>query len=463
MIGSAVAKTAVVAQRGGAKSSVMDQEFVVELERRRAAVIEALDHGVLVLFSAPVHLRNGDVEHSYRQDSDFFYLTGLVEPECALVLSATTGLVLFVREKNRERETWDGRRIGLDGARDLYGAQNAHPIGELAERLPDYLEDQPAVHYLVAQERAWDHTILDALSAIRSRRRKRVAPPPVISDARLIVHQLRLHKSNFEQSKMLDVGTLSAEAHARAMQACRPGMMEWELQNVIELEFRKRGALRLAYDSIVGSGENATILHYRENNRRMQAGDLVLIDAGAEKDYFAADITRTFPVSGQFSAVQARVYQIVLDAQLRAIENTVEGATLDQIHDVAWNVLRDGLIAEGLVTAEQQADAEQLKKRVNHFYMHRTSHYLGMDVHDVGAYYDGKSPRPLSPGTVITVEPGLYFAIDDESVPAEYRGIGIRIEDDVLVTEHGPRVLTEQVPKTIQAIEAMCQAEKAAS
>jgi Xaa-Pro aminopeptidase len=328
--------------------------------------------------------------------------------------------------------------------------------------LPDYLEDQPAVYYLTAQERAWDHTILDALSAIRARRRKRVAPPPVISDARLIVHQLRLYKSAFEQSKMLEVGALSAEAHARAMRACRPDMMEWELQNVIEFEFRRRGGLCLAYDSIVGSGENATILHYRENNRRMQAGDLVLIDAGAEKDYFAADITRTFPVSGRFSPVQARVYQIVLDAQLRAIESTVEGATLDHIHDVAWNVLKDGLIAEGLVSAEQQADAEQLKLRVNQFYMHRTSHYLGMDVHDVGAYYDGKSPRPLARGAVITVEPGLYFAVDDESVPAEYRGLGIRIEDDVLVTEQGPQVLTEQAPKTILAIERMCQAEPAA-
>lgn len=431
---------------------------MAELEQRRARVIQALEGGVLVLFSAPVHLRNGDVEHSYRQDSDFFYLTGLVESECALVLSESSGLVLFVREKNRERETWEGRRTGVEGAVNTFAARLAHPITELAERLPDYLEDQPVVHYLIGQVRQWDHVLLDALNAVRARRRKRVATPPLIGDARRIIHEMRLHKSSFEQEKMAEVGEISAHAHAQAMRLCQPGMMEWELQNVVEVEFRRRGALDLAYDSIVGSGENATILHYRENARRMKDGDLVLIDAGAEKDLFAADITRTFPVGGRFTPTQARLYQIVLNAQLESIERTVSGATLDDIHEAAWAVLRDGLVEEGLLSAEEIADQELQKKRVNRFYMHRTSHYLGMDVHDVGSYYDGKEPRVLSPGMVITVEPGLYFAIDDETVAPEYRGIGIRIEDDVLVTEGRPRVLTEAAPKTIEDIEALCQA-----
>ena len=434
----------------------MDPEFSLELERRRTQVQKSLGQGVLVLFSAPVHLRNGDVEHSYRQDSDFFYLTGVTEPESALLLSEATGLVLFVRERNREKETWEGRRMGVEGAVQSYGAKSAHPINELASRLADYFEDQSSLHYLVGQERSWDHLMLDAINAVRGRRRKRVRTPHQIVDARVILHEMRRIKSSFESAQMFEVARLSADAHVKAMQACRPGMMEWELQNVVETEFRRQGAEGLAYESIVGSGENATILHYRENNRRMIDGDLVLIDAGAEKSCFAADITRTFPVNGVFSQIQARLYQAVLDAQTAAINQTVTGATIDQVHEAAWAVLRDALRKEELVTDEDWADEEKVKKRVNRFYMHRTSHYLGMDVHDVGPYYDGKTPRALSPGVMITVEPGLYFAPDDETVPEAYRGIGIRIEDDVLVTENGPRVLTDGVPKSIEGIEAMC-------
>lgn len=435
----------------------MDQEFSVELERRRAETVAALSSGVLVLFSAPVQLRNGDVEQSYRQDSDFFYLSGVTEPESALILSEKTGFVLFVRERNREKETWEGRRMGLEGATLEYGAQLAHPISELSEKLTDYFEDQTSVHYLIGQDRAWDHLILDALNGVRMRRRKRVKAPIQLVDAREIIHEMRLHKSAFEQKKMSEVAQLSADAHCRAMKECRAGMMEWELQNVVESAFRKQGAERLAYDSIVGSGDNATILHYRENNCGMKDGDLVLIDAGAEKAYFAADITRTFPVSGRFSPAQARLYQGVLDAQTAAIERSVVGATLDEVHDAAWQILRATLESEQLISADELRDEEQLKKRVNRFYMHRTSHYLGMDVHDVGAYFEGKSPRALQAGVVITVEPGLYFASDDETVPPEIRGIGIRIEDDVLVTDDGPYVLTSGVPKTIEEIEALCQ------
>lgn len=436
----------------------MDPEFSVELQRRRTEVVNKLGGGLLVLFSAPVQLRNGDVEQSYRQDSDFYYLTGITEQECALVLSGKTGLVLFVRERSREKETWEGRRMGTEGATAEYGAKFSHPISELGDKLIDYFEDQASVHYFIAQDRVWDHMVLDALNGVRSRRRKRVKAPVQLVDAREIVHELRLHKSIFEQKKMSDVARLSADAHCLAMQQCHADMMEWELQNVVESEFRRQGAERLAYDSIVGGGDNATFLHYRENNRRMLAGDLVLIDAGAEKAYFAADITRTFPVSGRFSPVQARLYQGVLDAQTAAIKRSIVGATLDDVHDAAWQVLRATIEHEQLIDADDLKDEELVKKRVNRFYMHRTSHYLGMDVHDVGAYFDGSSPRTLQVGVVITVEPGLYFAIDDETVPIEFRGIGIRIEDDVLITEQGPVILTDAAPKTIEAIEALCRA-----
>ncbi len=434
----------------------MDSEFSVELGRRRAALQKELGSDLLVLFSAPVHLRNGDVEQSYRQDSDFFYLTGIEEPDCALVLGAETGFILFVRPRNRERETWEGRRMGVEGAVEFYGAKVAHPIEELDERLADYLEDKQAVHYLMGQEVVWDRIMIDALNRVRARRRKRVQAPKALLDGRLLLHEARLIKSPFEQTKMAEVAQLSAEAHNAAMAFVSPQTPEWQLQNCIEFEFRKSGAQRLAYDSIVGSGENATILHYRENNRMMSEGELVLVDAGAEKDYYAADITRTYPVAGRFLPEQGRLYQAVLDSQQAAIAATVVGATLEAVHDAAWQVLRDALQREGLLGDEDTKDEESIKKRVNRFFMHRTSHYLGMDVHDVGGYFVEKEPRPLLAGMVITVEPGLYFAPDDETVPEVYRGIGIRIEDDVLVSEAGPVVLTGAAVKEIAEIEAMC-------
>ncbi len=440
----------------GARTGFMESAFRAELSQRRSDVLKQLEGGVLVLFSAPVHTRNGDVEHTFRQDSDFFYLSGIEEPECALVLSEATGLVLFVRPKNRERETWEGRRMGVEGAVDEYGANAAHPVSELETRLADYLEDQPIVHYLIGQESEWDRRIIEAVNAVRARRRKRVAAPGTIKDARNILHEMRLFKSDFEQEKMAQVAKFSAAAHCRAMQLCEERMPEWQLQNIVESEFRRLGCQRLAYDSIVGSGENATILHYRENTRTMLSGDMVLIDAGAEYDYYAADITRTFPVNGKFSSLQARVYRAVLESQLAAIDRSVVGATLDEIHDVAWQVLKGFLRNEGLIDDHVWADEEEAKKRVNRFFMHRTSHYLGMDVHDVGSYFEGKDARLLAEGVVITVEPGLYFANDDETVPAEYRGLGIRIEDDVLITQRGPRVLTNSVPKTVEDIEEMC-------
>lgn len=448
----------------------MDDEFRDELRARRARVREQLQKdgetcgsgpkgSALLLFSAPVHLRNGDVEHTYRQHSDFYYLTGFEEPESALLIFADEpGFILFVRERDREREIWDGLRAGTEGARSQFGADVAHPISELSERLPDYLEGRRRIHYLLGEEERWDRAVMSTLSAVRGRRRRRIEAPTEIVDARRLVHEMRLKKSAYEQRKMAEVGAISAAGHRAAMAAACPQMSEWELQNVVEGEFRRGGARRVAYDSIVGSGPNATILHYRESQRIMQEGELVLIDAGAEKDFLAADITRTFPVSGTFSPVQRRLYEIVLHAQLAAIEQTKPGATLDEIHDAAFQVLKRGIVAEELLGDVDPSDEKAVDERVRRFYMHRTSHFLGMDVHDVGAYYSGSEPRTLEPGMVITIEPGLYFAADDETVEAVYRGIGIRIEDDILVTENGFRNLTADAPKGVEEIEAACRA-----
>jgi len=444
----------------------MDGTFEEELKARRARIVKALGEAkadgkkadALLLFSSPVHLRNGDVEHSYRQHSDFYYLTGFDEPECAMLLSADApGFVLFVRAKDREKETWEGRRAGLEGARADYGADEAHSIQHLEEKLADYLEDRRRLHYLIGEEEVWDRQVVKTLAKVRSRRRKRVAPPRELVDARELVHEARVFKSEWEQERMRSVARTSAEAHLRAMKECHPGMREWELQDVVENEFRRQGSRRVAYDSIVGSGVNATILHYRENASVMKDGELVLIDAGAEKDYLSADITRTFPVGGKFSEVQARLYQLVLDAQEAAIAMTVPGKSMDDVHQAASDVIEAGLEKEGLMEGISPTDRAARKKRVSSFFMHKTSHYLGMDVHDVGTYFLEGGVRPLAAGMVITVEPGLYFSPDDESVPEAFRGIGIRIEDDVIVTKGAPEVMTGDVPKTVEEIERACR------
>lgn len=426
-----------------------------EFGGRRQRMLELLGQDVLVLFSMPVALRNNDVEHSFRQHSDFYYLTGFSEPESALVLGRDCGFVLFLRPKDRERETWEGRRVGVEGA-GQWGADAAYPTDELTKRLPDLLEDREGVHFLFGEQESWDQTIIRAVKEVRGRGRRRVGAPTRLQDARALLHLARWRKSELELERMQKAAAISARAHTEAMTACQPGMWEWQLQDVVENAFRAQGARRVAYDSIVGSGCNATILHYRENDRRMLPGELVLIDAGAEWGYYASDITRTFPVDGKFSPTAARVYQGVLDAQLAAIDATRVGTTVERVHEAAWNVLKEALFEWGLMAGVDPADAEDVKKRVNRFYMHRTSHYLGMDVHDVGPYILNKEPVPMEENVVITIEPGLYFAQDDDTVPAEYRGLGIRIEDDVVVRSSGPWVLSANAPKTVEAVEAAC-------
>lgn len=439
---------------------MLNQDFRRELEARRAAVCAQLGEDVLVLPSAPVTLRNNDVDHEYRQGSDFFYLTGFEEPDCVLVLSGRPeGYVLFVRRRDPEREIWDGRRSGVEGAVENYGADRAHAIEELDQKLVDLLENVTRVHYQLGRDRSgdrrdFDARFLDVLDRVRARGRGGSDWPTEIVDPRVILHELRLKKSPFELDCMRKAAEITVEAHRGAMAACRPGMYEYEIEALLLQRFRRRGSQRVAYPSIVGSGPNATILHYRENDRCMRDGELLLIDAGAEFAYYAADVTRTFPVGGRFTAAQRALYQIVLDAQLAAIDRCRPGSTLDSIHDAAARVIAAGLLDLGFLSGSVDEVLEQ--KALKPYFMHRTSHWLGMDVHDVGRYHSDRKPRLLEPGMVITVEPGIYVAEGDENVAPEFRGIGIRIEDDVVITTGEPEVLTEAAPKTIEAVEAAC-------
>ena len=414
---------------------------------RREHLLEAIGPGVAVFPSAPVAIRNNDVEHEYRQDSDLHYLTGFEEPESVLVLTnqhPEHRAVLFLRERDPTREVWDGARLGVDRAPQELGVDAAFPIGELAAKLPDYLSNAKRLHYRLGFDRAFDEIVLEAIRAVRRKGRTGVRPPTEIVDTVESLHEMRMRKSAAELEIMRRAAAVTREAHVRAMQVAKPGVFEYEVEAEILRVFRKHGSQRPAYGSIVGSGPNATVLHYRRNDRRIEEGDLLLIDAGCELDYVASDVTRTFPVSGKFTPEQRALYEIVLEAQKKCIEATRPGASVDEVHEVAVRVLSEGLIEEGLVTGS--LDDVIAEGKYKPYYMHRTSHWLGMDVHDVGTYFvDGKS-RPLEPGFVITIEPGLYIARDADVDP-RWRGIGIRIEDDVLVTAGGREVITADVPK----------------
>ena len=428
-----------------------------EFAARRTQLLEAIGDGVAVFPSAPLAVRNHDVEHPYRQDSDLYYLTGLDEPESVLVLTnqhAEHRVVLFVRPKKREREIWDGPRAGVEGAVEAFGADVAFPIDELPKRLPDYLGNVERLHYRLAQNDKADAQLFDCLNLLRRGGRRGVMAPETIIDSSVHLHEMRLRKSEAELATMRRAAAITKEAHLRAMRIAGPGMHEYEIDAELLHIFRKHGSERPAYESIVGSGPNATILHYRAGDRVMNDGELLLIDAGCELGYYASDVTRTFPVNGKFSDEQRAVYEVVLRAQKACIEEVKPGATLEALHDGAVRSITEGLIDIGLLEGDLDALIED--KKYEPFYMHRTSHWLGMDVHDVGHYYvDGKH-RPLEPGFVLTVEPGVYIATDAEGVDERWRGIGVRIEDDVLVTKSGHEVLTAGIPKEIDEVEAAC-------
>jgi Xaa-Pro aminopeptidase len=428
---------------------------------RRLALFDAIaaasPSAVAVLPAAPVFVRNNDVEHEYRQDSDFFYLTGFDEPQSVAVMDARERrTTLFVRPRDRDREVWDGPRAGVDGAKKIPGIDEAFAIGELDEKLPAMLENRQRVYYRLGADRTFDDRMLAAVDRVRGRQRTGVTAPSEIADPGVLVHEMRLSKTTFEIDLMRHAARITREAHELAMRCARPGMREYEIDALLLDTFRRHGSERPAYGSIVGSGPNACVLHYRKNDRRMEEGDLLLIDAGCEYGYYASDVTRTFPVAGSFTPQQQALYEVVLEAQLAGIDAVRPGATLDGVHAVSVETIARGLIRLGLLSG----DLENIVKTGTYkrFFMHRTSHWLGMDVHDVGAYFIGGEPRSLHPGMVLTVEPGIYVAPDEPTVSPEWRGIGIRIEDDVLVTASGSEVLTLGIPKTVQEIVRACAA-----
>lgn len=425
---------------------------------RRKALLETIGSGVMVIPAAPVAIRNNDVEHEYRQGSDLYYLTGFDEPESVLVLSNRDGAlrsVLFLRDRDPERETWDGPRLGVERAVETLGVDEAYSIRVFDEKLPDLLENHRRVHYRIGLDRRFDERFLRAMDALRPRARRGVEVPSEIVDPGVSLHEMRLRKEEAELALMRRAGAITREAHLAAMRAAKPGRFEYEVEAELLRTFRAHGSERPAYGSIVGSGPNATILHYRKNDRRLEEGDLLLIDAGAEYGYYASDVTRTFPVSGRFTPEQRAVYEVVLEAQLAAIEAVRPGVTLESIHDVAVGKLLDGLLELRLLEGDREQLLEQGAYKA--FYMHRTSHWLGMDVHDVGRYHTQGAPRPLEPGFVLTIEPGLYIATN-APVDARFRGIGVRIEDDIVVTPTGYENLTHDIPKRVADVEAVLAA-----
>jgi Xaa-Pro aminopeptidase len=423
---------------------------------RRRRFMEGMESGAAALFpAAPVAIRSNDVEYAYRQDSDLLYLTGFAEPEAACLLlpgHATAEYVLFVQPRDPERETWTGKRAGVDGARVAFAAQASHPIGELEEKIGDYLAGRDCLYYAFGRNLAFNERVLRWAARWREWRPRSGQGPRAIRDSSEIVHEMRLLKSDEEIGEMRHAIGIAAEAHRAAMRAVVDGVHEFEIEALLDGTFRRLGASGPAYPSIVASGANATVLHYTTNDRQMRAGELVLIDAGAEYDGYAADITRTYAVAPDFSAAQRAVYDIVLVAQLAAIEAVRPGAPIDAPHRRAVEVLVDGLRDLKLLHAEREEIISQELYRP--FYMHRTSHWLGMDVHDVGTYVAGGEPRELEPGMVMTVEPGLYIPARLANTHPEFAGVGVRIEDDVLVTENGSEVLSAGIPKAPDDIAA---------
>ena len=427
---------------------------------RRKRVMEAIAPGATaILPSAPVAIRSGDVEFIYRQDSDFYYVTGFAEPESVALLSPghpDGEFVMFVRPRDKERETWTGRRAGIEGAIVEYGADKAYVIDELEKILPRYLEKSDRVHYPLGLNEKMDERILKLVRWAQTMRPRIGMGPSSIIDPREIIHEARLKKEPAELEAMRRAMAISAEAHKRAMTKARGGTMEWQIEAEVDYTFRSNGATGPSYPSIIASGPNAATLHYINNDRQMRTGELLLIDAGAEYDFYAADITRTSPIGARFTPLQRSLYEVVLEAQRQAIEVIKPGAHFDDPHETALRVLVDGMRQLGILHGSAAEIMETGAYR--RYYMHRTSHWLGMDVHDVGLYRVGGASRVLEPGMVLTVEPGLYIDPDDDDVPESFRGIGIRIEDDVLVTEDGCEVMTAATPKSIADVEALTTA-----
>jgi Xaa-Pro aminopeptidase len=415
--------------------------------RRRARFLDEMGEGVALLFTTPKAASGYDVRVRYRPDPDFFYLTGFTEPEAVAVLDADRKtFTLFVRPRDRAKETWEGRRSGPEGAMRDYGADHAYTVAELPKRLPNLLRRARVLHHAFGGHADGDSVVAELLGRFRRDARHPKRGPVTVKDPTDLLHAMRLVKTPEEIALMERAAAIAAAAHRDARRLVKPGLFEYELEAAIDRRFRAMGASGPAYTTIVASGENATILHYAEGRRRIGAGDLVLVDAGCDVEGYASDVTRTFPATGHFTRPQKRLYGAVLAAQEAAIAAVRPGVPWDAAHEAAREVLLDALLEYGLLRGPRAT----LKRRnaAQRFTLHHTSHWLGLDVHDRGRYRDeAGAPRKLEPGMVLTIEPGLYVRADEKGVPKEYRGLGVRIEDDVLVTKSGARVLTEAAPK----------------
>ncbi|NOU51503.1 Xaa-Pro aminopeptidase [Pseudoalteromonas sp. JBTF-M23] len=432
---------------------------ITEFLERRTRLLSQLDKNSVAVLPAAVELtRSRDTEYPFRQDSDFFYLTNFVEPDAVLVLckdrDEQVASHLFCRNKDKIAEIWHGRRVGHEQAKKHYLLDNTYPLSELDEQLKELVNNKRVLYYGQGTYSDFDDKIWNLLNALRGAPKKGYRAPEIIKDIRPLVHEMRLFKSAAEIEVMRKAAQISCEAHKRAMCFAKAGATEYQLEAEIHHHYAMSGARHPAYGTIVGSGNNANILHYTQNSDELKDGDLVLIDSGCELEGYAADITRTFPVSGKFSEPQKQVYELVLQAQQAAFEQVKPGGTLVQANQAAMSVMTEGLIQLGILAGDLDTLLENQACKA--FYMHGLGHWLGLDVHDVGEYKLDEADRPFEPGMVLTIEPGLYFD-EDAQVPEQFKGIGIRIEDDLLITEDGFENLTAGVPKAIADIEALMQ------
>lgn len=429
-----------------------------EFANRRAQFLKTIpENSIAILSAANEYIRNNDAHYPYRQNSDFYYLTGFNEPEAVAVLAPGRQegeFILFNRVRNPERETWDGPRAGQEGACRIYGAHQSFPIEDLDQKMSTLLENRQRLYYAIGDDKAFNQRVLSWISTLQKKVRSGVQTPQEFLNIGKILHSMRLRKSPLESTWMRKAASISAEAHCRAMQACRPGMREYELEAEIHYVFTKNGSRAPAYNHIIGTGANSCILHYNANDAVIAEGDLVLIDAGAEYASYAADITRTFPANGRFTPSQRAVYEAVLKTQLAVIEAIKPGLPWNHLQRLSEKVITEELVRLGLLEGNVEALLDS--KAYRRFYMHNIGHWLGMDVHDVGTYRDENAQwRLLEPGMTLTVEPGIYITADNPDIDPAWWNIGVRIEDDILVTQEGCEVLTAGVPKTVEAIEAL--------
>ncbi len=421
------------------------QEFMRSMDQKSVAIIPGAREAT----------RSNDTQYRFRQESDFYYLTGFEEPEAIAVIAPgrEQKYTLFVRPRDPEQEIWVGRRAGVEGAKRDFGADESFPLSEFDEKLQDILDGAEKLYYRLGVNADLDKTIIRQIAQMRALNRKPIHPPRTIIDPATIVHEMRVFKSAEEIELMQKAADIAAEAHVEAMKAVRPGMKEYEVEALIEQIFRRHGAAGPSYTSIIGAGANATVLHYINNDGELKDGELLLIDAGAEYKGYASDITRTFPINGRYTKAQREIYDLVLETQMSCVEMVRPGVTHDQLKNHSIEMLTEGMVRLGLLKGKP---ADLIKEeKYKQFYMHGLGHLLGIDVHDVGIYYYDKQSRALEPGVVMTVEPGIYVAPDTKDIPEQYLGIGVRIEDDVLCTANGPRVLTTKVPKQPEEIETL--------